>query len=101
MINGKPGIIEVNPFKNVGFYDLDYNMLLNEFINMHEKFSEKCELTELEQSILNFTESEQPMTSFEIARGLHLNRLYGPKAKQIVGMTIGKMRKKNIHINIR
>lgn len=101
MINGKPGIIEVNPFKNVGFYALDYNMLLNEFINMHEKFSEKCELTELEQSILNFTENKKPMTSFEIARGLHLNRLYGPKAKQIVGMTIGKMRKKNIHINIR
>lgn len=33
-INGKPGIIEINPYKNVGFYALNYSFIFNKLITL-------------------------------------------------------------------
>lgn len=34
MINSKPGIIEINPFKNVGLYAIEYKYILNKLLSL-------------------------------------------------------------------
>lgn len=65
---------------------------------MSDLFGETVAMTELEQKIYDYTKDRNPLTSHQISHGLKLNRKYGTKGKQIVGMTIGRMLKKGIKV---
>ena len=58
-------------------------------------------MTDLEQKIYDNLKNREPrsVTSHKIAHFLKLHLKYGTKAKQIVGMTIGRMVKKGIDVN--
>jgi len=58
-------------------------------------------MTELEQMIVDYLKPKRSrsVTSHQISHGLNLNNRYGARGKQIVGMTIGRMRKKGIEAN--
>lgn len=58
-------------------------------------------MTELEQKIYDCCQSNSNLTAHQISHRLKLNGIYGTKGKQIVGMTIARMRKKGITVSYR
>lgn len=59
-------------------------------------------MTKLEESIANVLKGKasRSMTSFDIHRALRqYGIVYGPRGKQIVGMAIGRMRRKGVEAN--
>lgn len=58
-------------------------------------------MTELESEIVEFLRNRRPRstTSHVVSRNVGKKNRYGPNGKQIIGMTIGRMRKKGIEAN--
>ncbi len=58
-------------------------------------------MTKLEQEIVDFLDGRKSRTVTAHTMSHHVGRKrhYGPKGKQIVGMAVGRMRKKGIDFN--
>ncbi len=58
-------------------------------------------MTELEIEIVEFLKGKRPrsITAHNMSRHVGKKRHYGPNGKQIVGMAVGRMRKKGIEAN--
>lgn len=54
----------------------------------------------IEQMIIDYCQNGKCklMTAHRISHQLKLNTIYGPKGKQLVGMAIARLKKKNIFI---